>query len=306
MRPFAFPLFHLSAFSLLVLLAIPAGARAQALYGKDAPKDKAAKSWQEEKKKLPKFDPPKTADGHPDMQGYWGGLGSGDDIEEHAYIDITTPPQESFLIDPPDGKIPYQPWALAERNKYRAGLGRGWPGESGVKLHIDPQTFCFTTIPRANYRGGFQIVQAADRFVFLLDWGHFYRSIPTDGRPHAVASSVKMLMGNSVGHWEGDTLVVDVTGLDGKLWLDSAGNFFSNTAHMVERWTMVGQNVIDYSVTIEDPTVYTRPWTINLPMRRNRNSDEIWEHACHEGEQDYDTVKENGYTPWWGVIPPKK
>jgi hypothetical protein len=288
------------------LVLVPALAFGQAQYARDAPLDRAAKSWQEEKKKLPKYDPPKTVDGHPDMQGYWGGIGSGDDIEAHPYIDVTTPPQESFLIDPPDGKIPYQPWALAERNSYRAGLGRGWPGETGEKLHVDPQTFCLTNIPRANYRGGFQIIQNPGEFVFLLDWGHFYRSIPTDNRPHSLASNVKMLMGNSVGHWEGNTLVVDVTNLDGKLWLDSSGNFFSNTAHMVERWTMVSKDIIDYAVTIEDPTVYTRPWTINVAMLRARNSDEIWEHACHEGEHDYEHVKEVGYKPWWGVIPPKK
>jgi hypothetical protein len=291
--------------ALAVLALAPRLASGQAIYGKDAPLDRAAKSWQEEKAKLPKFDPPKTPDGHPDMQGYWGGIGSGDDIEAHPYIDLTTPPQESFLVDPPDGKIPYQPWALAERNKYRAGLNRGWPGETGENLHVDPQLFCFTNIPRANYRGGFQVVQTPGYFVFMLDWGHFFRIIPTDGRPHSVTSNVTLAMGESVGHWEGNTLVVDVTNLDGKLWLDSSGNFYSNTAHIVERWTMVSPNQIDYSVMIEDPRVYTRPWTINIAMNKARNADEIWEHACHEGERDTEHTQEVGYKPWWGVVPPK-
>jgi hypothetical protein len=98
---------------------------------------------------------------------------------------------------------------------------------------------------------------------------------------------------------------VDVTNLDGKLWLDSSGNFYSNTAHIVERWTMVSPSQIDYAMTIEDPRVYTRPWTINISMNKARNADEIWEHACHEGEHDTKHTQEIGYKPWWGIVPPK-
>jgi hypothetical protein len=68
---------------------------------------------------------------------------------------------------------------------------------------------------------------------------------------------------------------------------------------------MVSPNQIDYSVTIEDPRVYTRPWTINIAMNKARNADEIWEHACHEGERDTEHTQEAGYKPWWGVVPPK-
>jgi hypothetical protein len=90
---------------LAVLTLAPCFASGQAIYGKDAPLDRAAKSWQEEKARLPKFDPPKTPEGHPDVQGYWGGIGSGDDIEAHPYVDLTTPPQESFLSGWPDAPI---------------------------------------------------------------------------------------------------------------------------------------------------------------------------------------------------------
>ena len=284
----------------------PLIAAAQGMFGKDAPVDKAAKSWLAERAKLPPYTPTKTADGRPDFQGHWGSGGSGDDIEEHPWVDVTTPPQESFLSDPADGRIPYQPWALAERNRYRAGLNRGWPGETGEKLHVDPQTFCFTNVPRAAWRGGFQILQTPGYFIFLLDWGHFYRAIPTDGRLHDVGDDVKLWMGQSRGHWEGNTLVVDVTNLNGKLWLDSAGNFYSDTAHIVERWTLADANTIDYQVTIEDPRVFTRPWTITLPLRRAQQADEIWEHACHEGEHDSQHVRDQGYKPFWGVVPPKR
>ena len=82
------------------------------------------------------------------------------------------------------------------------------------------------------------------------------------------------------------------------------GNFYSPTAHIVERWTMVSPTLIDYKATIEDPRVYTRPWTINVAMSRARNSDEIWEHACHEGEQDSQHVQDQGYRWFGGVTPP--
>lgn len=284
---------------------VPAVASGQARYPKDAPVEKAAKSWLEQRAKLPSFTPSRRPDGAPDFQGQWGSGGSGDDIEEHPYIDQTTPPQESFISDPPDGKIPYQPWALAERNTFRAGLDRGWPGESGERLHVDPQTFCFTNVPRAAYRGAFQIVQTPGYFTILLDWGHFYRVIPTDGRPHDLAPDVKLWMGQSRGRWDGNTLVVDVTNLNGKLWLDSVGNFYSNTAHVVERWTLADANTIDYQVTIDDPRIYTRPWTMTLPFRRARQVEEIWEHACHEGNEDAEHVRKLGYKPFWGVTVPR-
>ena len=82
------------------------------------------------------------------------------------------------------------------------------------------------------------------------------------------SSSAKFFFGNSRGHWEGDTLVVEVTGLNGETWLDSAGNFYAPNTRMVERWTMVEANTIDYEITIEDPTLYTRPWKMTYPKRR--------------------------------------
>ena len=107
-----------------------------------------AKTWVAYKATLPPFDPPRTPDGVPDLQGQWSGAGggAGDDIEEHEYVDITTPPQESFISDPRDGQIPYTPWALAKRNEIRAGLSRRWPGESGECLYADPASYCLSTI----------------------------------------------------------------------------------------------------------------------------------------------------------------
>ena len=294
----------------VVLSLLAAPARGQALFSRDAPKEPGAKSWALERAKLPPFVPPRTDDGTPDLRGRWGGTPGGDDLEEHPYVDISSPPEESFVSDPPDGKIPYQPWALAMRAEHRAGLARGWPGEKD-RLYTDPQTYCLYTVPRATYRGGFEIMQSAGYVLIAFNFGHYYRFIPTDGRPHAVGPDVKLWMGDSRGSWDGNTLVVDVTNLNAKNWLDQVGNFFSDNVHVVERFTLVAANILDYEVTIDDPTVFTRPWKIRLPIRRARAdagdpySNETWENSCHEGNQAGEHSRGLGFKWFSGVVPPK-
>jgi hypothetical protein len=120
-------------------------------------------------------------------------------------------------------------------------------------------------------------------------------------------------MGNSRGRWEGNTLVIDVTNLGAKNWLDQVANFFSDTAHVVERLRLADANTIDYEVTIEDSRVFTRPWTMRLPLKR-ANADaggdpyasENWEHACYEGNtNDTERVRALGFKWFPGVVPPK-
>jgi hypothetical protein len=291
---------------LAVLLCVPALAsiavEGQGLYARTAAKQPGAPSWLKELAALPPFNPPRLPDGTPNLQGMWGGPNGGDDIEEHDYVDVSSPPEETYISDPPGGRVPYQPWALARRNEIRAGLARGWPGEK-ERLYTDPQTFCLYTVPRATTRGGFEINQTSGSVLMVFNFAHYYRVIPLSAAPH-VASSVKQWMGNARGRWEGNTLVVDVTGISGKNWLDQVGNFFSDNVHVVERFTLVAANIIDYEVTIEDPTVYTRPWTMRLPLRRGR-SEEIWENACYEGNHDAEVARELGYRWFSGVMPPK-
>jgi hypothetical protein len=115
---------------------------------------------------------------------------------------------------------------------------------------------------------------------------HDYRVIPTDGRKHLPAS-IKMWHGDPVGRWEGDTLVVDYTNLNGKHWFDMAGNFQSENIHVVERYTMFTPDTIHFVATIEDATMYTRPWTLNFSLERNKEPGYYQlEYACHEGERD--------------------
>jgi len=133
---------------------------------------------------------------------------------------------------------------------------------------------------------GFQILQPAGSVVFLYEAFHSFRIIPLDGRPHA-SEPIRMFEGDSRGHWEGDTLVVDVTNQNAKTWFDMAGNFHSEALHVVERYTPVDANTIRYEALLEDPKVYTRPWTIRFDLGRNADPHyEQMEYACVEGEKD--------------------
>ena len=308
---------------LLAALVLPVAVAGQAVYDRNRKREPGARSWQAAKAKLPAFNPPRTADGKPNLQGRWGGSSSGDDIEETEYIDITTPPAESWVAEPADGKVPYRPWALAERNRHRAGLARGWPGETGARLYVDPQTFCLKSVPRYAQRG-FELVQNPNHVVMMLNWGHYYRSIPLDGRPHP-APTAKFWMGSSRGRWDGDTFVVEVTNLNAKMWLDSVGNFYTDNARVTERFTLVDANTLDYDVTIEDPATFTRPLKLDYALHRagtggcaecggvSRQTDadpyekESWEHACHEGNGIHiEGAKELGFTWYTGARPPAK
>jgi len=319
-------LFVLLAAMTAVVVVLPVTGLAQAFYKPDTPKFPQARTWVAERAKLPPFKAARTPDGVPNLQGNWNGpIGGGnDDLEEHGYIDVTTPPQESYISDPPDGKVPYTAWALAKRNEIRAGLGRGWPGENGQHLYGDPAALCLVGMPRSSF-GAQEIIQKPGQVILLT--ANTYRVIPTDGRPH-MSSAAKSFFGNSRGRWDGETLVVDVTGANGETWIDSAGNFYGPGTHMVERWTMVDPNTIDYQITIDDPAIYTRPWTMTYPKRRagtgpganpggataagaaaaavNRDpyAKEVWEATCLEGNHDNQVILKKLGFKWFSAVPP--
>lgn len=312
---------------LLALLLAQEPAAGQAFWPKDTAKLPMAKTWIAQKAKLPPYTSPRTPDGVPDLQGVWSGAG-GDGfsfLEDHEFIDVTTPAQESLVSDPPDGKVPYTPWALAKRNEILAGLARGWPGESGQRLHVSPGSFCLDGAPGISFDGQ-EIVQKPGQVIMLS--AEAYRVIPTDGRP-AFGQNAKFWFGTSRGRWEGDTLVVEVANLSGKTWFDSTGQFYSENTRMVERWRLVDANTIDYEITIEDPTIYTRPWKINFPKRRagtaprgaprgisavsslppvtnDPYANEVWETACYEGNNETPAqIRSLGFKWFKGVTPPK-
>jgi hypothetical protein len=234
------------------------------------------------------WSPPRTSDGQPDIQGIWS-LQRGtppfpQSIEEGAEPRQTVLASNEFLrgsaiVDPPDGKVPYQPWAAAKK---KARFDRIYDPDPAGR---DPvSTRCVLAgLPRMQYQTGFRILQVPGHVVILFEFQHAYRVIPLDGRPHPPAN-VKLWMGDSRGRWEGNTLRVEVTNHHDTPWLDWAGNFHSDALRMVERWTFVGAGRINYEATMEDPKVYTRPWKIALTYVRNEQEDyEQQEDSCYEG-----------------------
>jgi len=231
-------------------------------------------------KQQPKAGPfTRLPDGKPDMQGYWetANFFTAFDLETHEKAEFGVPAGKGVIIDPPDGRIPYQPWAAAKKKDL-------------VEHHMfeDPQAHCYLSgVPRQMYTPfGFQILQPPGSVLLLYEAFHSYRIIPLDGRPH-ISEPIRLFEGDSRGHWEGDTLVVDVTNQNSDTWFDMAGNFHSDAIHVVERYTMVDANTIGYKATIDDAKVFTRPFTIAFDLVRNRDADyQQMEYACVEGEKD--------------------
>jgi hypothetical protein len=235
--------------------------------------------------------PQKLSDGQPDVQGIWAAVNAGstsltnpisggEDFDRRVSgSDIKRP---SRVIDPPDGLIPYQPWAAARQKQQESDYERPTKPE-----HIDTQHRCLLSgIPRLyTIVPSFRIIQIPGSVVFVWDEYHAYRVIPLDGRPH-IASNVKLWMGDARGHWEGNTLVVDTTNMRGAR-LTYIGDFYSQNAHVTEKMTFVDADNMTYEATINDPSVFTRPWTFRIGQKR-RPDDETWESACWEGNPDPD------------------
>jgi hypothetical protein len=228
------------------------------------------------------FTPPRTADGVPDFQGYWRSRNNNAAYNvEEAPATFGIPASSGHIIDTPDKKIPYMPAALVHRNQLR---GRGFD---------DPQAHCAPSgAPRKNVTlFGWKIIQPAGHVLFLYESMHDYRIIPTNGRPH-IAPSFKLWHGDPVGKWEGNTLVVDYTNLNGRHWFDMSGNFQTDNIHVVERYTLYDANAILFEARIEDPTIYVKPWTLAFALERNTEPGYYQlEYACHEGERDLQHLK---------------
>lgn len=178
-------------------------------------------------------------------------------------------------------ELPYQEWAAAKQEE-------NYENRTAVNVTNDPNRFntgdtelqCYRAgVPRANYMPyPFQIFQTPDQILVVYEYKGAYRTIYMDAERPALDAS---WMGTSNGHWEGETLVVDVKGFNEHLWFDRAGNFASDNLHVVERWTPVSPYHIRYEATIEDPSVYTRPWNISFMLYRNvAENAQILEFHC--------------------------
>jgi len=237
------------------------------------------------------YRPPRLG-GHPDLNGIWQALNEANfDLEAHAA-------RPGLALRPgPYGPVPAAPvLALGAVGAVPPGMGvveRGvipyLPDAARKKkenqehwLERDPEIKCYLPgVPRATYMPyPFQILQNASAIFFAYEYAGATRSVYLEnpGKP-----PVDSWMGQSVGRWTGDTLVVDVTGLNDQTWFDRAGNFHSDALHVVERYTRTSADVMTYQATIEDPKVFSRPWTISMPLyRRAEANAQLLDFKCVE------------------------
>jgi len=218
------------------------------------------------------YKPPLAEDGHPSFEGIWQPRSSG------AAYSVLPHPGGAFLGAGSDtgivegGVLPYQPWA-EEQIKLRL-----------QHMELDPTGHChYEGIPHAMYFT-FQVFQTPKMIAFVHENMHAYRIIYTDGSQHP--KDYLAWMGDSRGHWEGDTLVVDVANNNDKSVFDMAGHFHSDALHIVERFTRVDDETILYEATLDDVKVFTRPFKIRFTMKKAAPSFGIMESGCFEGERD--------------------
>lgn len=246
------------------------------------------------------FTPPRLPNGRPNFEGYWRGrlvqafsvegVPADDPLIKDPIMPWTAAPPE--VVEPADRRIPYQPWAAA--------IGR-----RGVnfKDYIDPRTTCSTAgVPRLALQDASQILQppTEDHVLWLHDDHHQFRVIAMGQRP-AVGRGVTAWNGLSRGRWDGNTLVIETANFNGFTWIDDAGNFYTDNARLTERLTMIDPDTIHYEVTVEDPTVYTRPWRLAWALIREKEPGfELIEEACREGERALGRIREQGYKFYFG------
>jgi hypothetical protein len=246
-----------------------------------------------------RWSPTRLPDGQPDMQGHWvsDAVGAAHSLEDGRDPDADLiqgrvgERNPVVIVAPPDNRIPYTREMGARRQQLLRDIFTPTRPE-----HVDPHVRALLDgVPRNGHvPGGLQVIQASGGVMILYESNHAWRYIPLDGRPHA-PQSLKLYMGDSRGRWEGNTLVVDVTNFNEETWLDSHGTIHSDALHVVERWTLAGQNRIDFEATFDDPKAFTRPWKIAYAInRRAEKAYEIFEDSRWEGERAVAPILEVG------------
>ena len=284
--------------------------------------------------------PPRTPDGQPDLQGMWtnatitpferpralaerqfltkdeaaalekqtadrvadadgapsrGDVGSYNSFWSDSGTKVASTRQTSLVVDPPDGRVPVTPAAEQKRD---FNLTNTDSFES-----MSPWDRCITRGPGrmfpAGYNNAYQILQTPGYVVIVYEMIHEARIIPLNGRPH-LDKSVRLWTGDSVGHWEGNTLVVDTTNFNDKGWITTnaasgriRGVPHSEALHLVERFARVDADTISYDVTIDDPKVFERPWKVSIPLGRDEGY-QMFEYACHEGNRAVEGILRGG------------
>jgi len=221
---------------------------------------------------------PRTPDGKPNLNGIWEALNTANwDIQDHAakagpVIALGAAFSQPAGLGIVEGNdLPYKPAMLAKKK----ANGENW-------LTEDPEVKCFMPgVPRATYQGyPFQIVQSPQDILMAYEFASASRIVRMNTKDESPTDS---WMGWSRGSWQGDTLVIDVTGFNDQTWFDRAGNFHSDALHVVERYSLKDRDHLNYEATIEDPNVFTRPWKISMPLyRRVDKNAQLLEYKCVE------------------------
>ena len=247
----------------------------------------------------------RTPDGQPDIEGTWinfdstpfeapGGapaqaagearVGPASEFADHEHKVSTR--RQAMVVDPPDGRVPVMKWAEDKRDYDLAHI-------PDAPEHETPWVRCITRghpagMFPAGYNNAYRIIQIPGHVVIMFEMIHETRIIPIDGRPR-IGDRIRLWNGEPRGRWEGNTLVVESTNYNhkGSIATSAAtgrmrGIPQTESMRVVERFTRRDENTIDYSVTIDDPKVYTRPWTVALPLNRDE-SYQFFEYSCHEG-----------------------
>lgn len=219
---------------------------------------------------------PRTADGKPDLSGLWQVRNTAwADLEDHparlgdGNSARTFVPAGLSVVE--GGTTPYTQAGLAKKKENQA-----------KQVELDPMSRCYLPGPvRLMYLPlPFEIFQTPKYIAIVSEYTHSWRFVYTDGSTHL--EGIDFWMGDSRGRWEGDTLVIDVRNLNGKAWLDMSGNHFSPEARIQERLRLLDANTLQYEATITDPKVFTRPWTMHMPIYRLQPAerDRLIEYEC--------------------------
>jgi hypothetical protein len=213
---------------------------------------------------------PRLSNGKPDFSGIWQSLSTADyDLEPHS-TRADAPPGAGYVEG---GVIPYTAAALQKKQKNFAARGTD-----------DPRLKCWTLgTPRGiYYPEPFEVLQRPDDVSIVFEFGNSIRTIHTNGTLHPVDTDNEFWLGDSRGHWEGDTLVVDVRDFNDETWLTRAGDFHDEALHVVERWKYLNANTIDYQATLDDPNIFSRPWTLEVYLYRHLEKNfQVIENYCY-------------------------
>jgi hypothetical protein len=228
---------------------------------------------------------PRTADGKPNLQGIWQARDGGAAYDLEGRLTKSGAPGKSVVEG---GTIPYKDGALTKRQQNFASRQKSDPLES-----------CFMPgVPRIMYlEYPFQIFQTPEHVAITFEWSQVFRLIYLQGNP--TPAGFDFWMGHSSGRWEGDAFVVDVTAQNDKTWFDKAGNHHSDAVKMVERYTLLDADTLQYEVAVDDPKTYTRPWKIAMQLSRRKDINRILEYQCQAEAEEANGLFERDPRTWY-------